>query len=368
MRRKAFTLVELMVAMGVLAIVMAMAGVIFKAALKSHRMAVANADVLSKFRLISQQLDQDFQGLRRDGEIFVAWVEDPNHEDLRLDRIGFYSIGDFQNYGEEEEVEKGRLARVTYMLGRRDGRSAQDQDPSERVLARSQHIYCHGSDQWLEEVAETNIVDADVTDWVDWLNALDGQHDPNTMQDWLQIERETKLRALWGIYDINIVADVTADETLYNCGYGTLADPNHPDHLHTVLCEGVGQFRIESWYEDPNDANDSRWIPAELHAFEESDLSSDEKIWSEPVRWLWYPYRELDVNGVVEAQGQYHLDRDDPGDSDYEPVLYEDEDLIPENFDEIPGLGRALRFTVTLYDSHGLLEQGRTFTHIVQLD
>ena len=365
MRRKAFTLVELMVAMGVLAIVMAMAGVIFKAALKSHRMAVANADVLSKFRLISQQLDHDFQGLRKDGEIFVAWVEDPTHQGFRLDRIGFYSIGDFQNYG-DDEVEKGRLARVTYMLGRRDGRPAQNQKPEERVLARSQHIYCYGSTQWLEEVAETNIIEANVTDWVDWHNAPDGQHDPNTLQDWLEIEREVKLRALWAIFDMNIVAD--AKEDLLTGEYGTQADPNHPDHLHTVLCEGVGQFRIESWYDDPNDANDSRWIPAELHVFEESELSSNEKIWSEPVRWLWYPSRKFEVDGDVQVQGEYHLDRNDPGDRDYEPILYDDPNLTPEHFDRIPGLGRALRFTVTLYDSRGLLEQGRTFTHIVQLD
>jgi hypothetical protein len=35
---------------------------------------------------------------------------------------------------------------------------------------------------------------------------------------------------------------------------------------------------------------------------------------------------------------------------------------------DIPGLGRALKFTFTLYDSKGILQNGRTFTHIVFLD
>ena len=39
-----------------------------------------------------------------------------------------------------------------------------------------------------------------------------------------------------------------------------------------------------------------------------------------------------------------------------------------ERFNEIPGLGRALKFTFTLYDSKGLIPGGRTFTHIVTLD
>jgi hypothetical protein len=41
--------------------------------------------------------------------------------------------------------------------------------------------------------------------------------------------------------------------------------------------------------------------------------------------------------------------------------------LNEEHFYEIPGLGRALKFTFTLYDSKGVIKEGRTFTHIVYL-
>jgi len=38
------------------------------------------------------------------------------------------------------------------------------------------------------------------------------------------------------------------------------------------------------------------------------------------------------------------------------------------DMDSIPGLGRALKFTFTLYDSKGVFKEGKKFTHIVYLD
>jgi hypothetical protein len=49
-------------------------------------------------------------------------------------------------------------------------------------------------------------------------------------------------------------------------------------------------------------------------------------------------------------------------------ITYPRDLLDEEHFDAIPGLGRALKFTFTLYDSRGILTEGRTFTHIVYLD
>ena len=47
---------------------------------------------------------------------------------------------------------------------------------------------------------------------------------------------------------------------------------------------------------------------------------------------------------------------------------YPADQIDEEHFDAIPGLGRALKFTFTLYDSRNLIKNGRTFTHIVYLD
>ena len=47
---------------------------------------------------------------------------------------------------------------------------------------------------------------------------------------------------------------------------------------------------------------------------------------------------------------------------------YPSDQIDEEHFNAIPGLGRALKFTFTLYDSRNLIKNGRTFTHIVYLD
>ena len=49
-------------------------------------------------------------------------------------------------------------------------------------------------------------------------------------------------------------------------------------------------------------------------------------------------------------------------------INYPSQQLNEANFHAIPGLGRALKFTFTLYDSKGIIKEGRTFTHIVNLD
>jgi len=106
---KAFTLVELLVAIGILAVVLSFASVIFRVCIDAHRTAIANVEIMQKLRAITNQLDSDFKGLRKDGEIFVAWVAKPvpavagyKDNDLdgyeRFDRIVFFADGDFQSY------------------------------------------------------------------------------------------------------------------------------------------------------------------------------------------------------------------------------------------------------------------------------
>lgn len=59
---------------------------------------------------------------------------------------------------------------------------------------------------------------------------------------------------------------------------------------------------------------------------------------------------------------------DGVSDGEYNELLFDPNDLVEEYFNEIPGLGRALKFTFTLYDSKGVFENGRIFSHIVYLD
>ncbi|MCP4454229.1 MAG: type II secretion system protein, partial [Planctomycetes bacterium] len=129
---KAFTLVEVLVAMALLVAVVAMAGTVFRVGIESQRMALANAEIMQKFRSITDQLNADFRGLCKEGEIYIAWKTDPDENDAEYgrhlgdDRIVFFTKGDFQSYKPNQgRVIRGNLARVTYMLGSR--RDAQDQ-------------------------------------------------------------------------------------------------------------------------------------------------------------------------------------------------------------------------------------------------
>ena len=93
--KRAFTLIELVVAVGLLAMMLVFAGGIFKASIGAQRTAGANADIMQKFRAITQQLNADFKGLRKDAPMGIVFVKDA--AGLRSDRIAFLSNGDFQS-------------------------------------------------------------------------------------------------------------------------------------------------------------------------------------------------------------------------------------------------------------------------------
>jgi hypothetical protein len=138
---------------------------------------------------------------------------------------------------------------------------------------------------------------------------------------------------------------------------GVVVDANDPSlSVQNILCKGVGQFRIQGW----NDSQ-KRWIPEEdpdgdgdwtddSDFFENSDPSDPNQV-----PGLWYPYRADPNVGFLVMNS-------DVGKN------YPRGKLTQQYFDEIPGLGRALKFTFTLYDSQGVIPGGRDFTYIVYLD
>ena len=142
---KAFTLIELLVAIGILAIVLSFSSVIFKVSIGAHRTAIANSEIMQKLRAITNQLNTDFDGLRKDGEIFVVWVAKPltttdyKDNDLdgyeRFDRIMFFADGDFQSY--KAPMVRGNVARICYMIAKKGNVSAEGQDRTKRVLANA---------------------------------------------------------------------------------------------------------------------------------------------------------------------------------------------------------------------------------------
>ncbi|MBN2138530.1 MAG: prepilin-type N-terminal cleavage/methylation domain-containing protein [Sedimentisphaerales bacterium] len=359
----AFTLMELMVAVAILGIVLSFAGVIFNASINTHRVAAANSEIMQKLRAITGQLDADFEGLRKDGEIFAAWVAVdrrtafPDYNDCdgdgfeRLDRIMFFTSGDFQSYGTAPMV-RGNLARVCYMLASRPATilgdpvlRASEQPRHDRVLARTQHIIT--ADPTIAAFNYSVFTDAN---WFEWNNVC--EYEKTTLEAWKHIPLFFKQDMLTEISDVNVF---TPGPVPHSNVRGAQVDPTDSRAIHMLLCEGVGEFKVQGWYDDQ-----ARWVP-EVDPDSNDVYTDSDFFWSTPllldrdnVPHVLYPYRRpegyghISLNGVL---GGYRADR-----------------VNEVNFNSIPGLGRALKFTFTLFDSKGIIKEGRTFTHIVYLD
>jgi prepilin-type N-terminal cleavage/methylation domain-containing protein len=341
---KAFTLIELMVSMGILVVVLLFAGVIFRVSINSHRTAQANAEIMQKLRAITNQLNADFKGLNKDGEIFVIWearqLQDTTYKDSdldgyeRFDRIMFFADGDFQSYGTNPMV-RGNTARICYTLARNSESRPEQQERPKRVLARTQHILT--SDTKLTNFLNPGSFSN--AQWLEWNNRY--EYDKTSIEQWKRIPLEEKRDMLSVICDVNALNSVINDDIK-----GAIVEPSDANSIHMLLCEGVGEFKIQGWYDTQR-----RWIP-EVDPDGDGNLADSHFYFadSNDVPGLLYPYPPyggLSINNT----------------------LYSREDGIDKtHFNEIPGLGRALKFTFTLYDSKGIIKEGRTFTHIVYLD
>jgi len=89
--KKAFTIMELLVAVGLLAVVLAAVGIVFRYSIDAQRTAASTAEVMHTLRAITDQINIDFTGLQKDGYL-VLWSDDSNSA------VYFFSTGDFQSW------------------------------------------------------------------------------------------------------------------------------------------------------------------------------------------------------------------------------------------------------------------------------
>ena len=135
---------------------------------------------------------------------------------------------------------------------------------------------------------------------------------------------------------------------------GAHVNPADARSIHMLLCEGVAEFKVQGWYDAQQ-----RWVP-EVDPDGDGPDADDSDFFDLPgspsvqVPGVLYPWRNLP--GIV--YGGVSINN----------MGYPSNQVNEANFNRIPGLGRALKFTFTLFDSKGIIEKGRTFTHIVYLD
>jgi len=355
---RAFTLIELVVAIGLLVMVISSAGMIFKISIETHRTTTANAEIMQKFRAITRQLNTDLQDLRKDSPLLIWFQQDEDTKE-RFDQIMFFSSGDFQstqlytedlgagNVPENYELEqagqkyvRGNTARIYYGQAKVNDDNPWDPDvlSSERILARRQHIL----------TAEP--------DFIDWPKEDMSNFDYTTND---RYEHDSLSLAQWKNVD-----PANYDKILTTCfGERSLIDSDIPQTFQRLMCEGVGSFTIQWAYWNPGTGEEEiRWFPSDNpDGEEETEEDSHFKLMNEEYPGLGlnekfgvYFYLPADLTSVeiwfpIEDVIQYE-------DSDEEVVYF------PEGF-----YPKAFKFTFTLYDSKGIIEGRRTFTHIVYL-
>lgn len=374
-----FTLVEMLVAVAVLAIALGAMGVIFRMSMDAYRASTATAEVMRKLRAVTSQLDTDFKGWRRDGLTFFEWdvyedpyylVDYPNdasqlaHRYHRNDRMFFFADGDFQTYDKQtgkdaanNDVTKdlrGNMARVSYMLARdSDGtwpiylgssstQSQRDERRRTRILARSQHIVtadpCFTNPSVAFPVLPGLAGRITTPALAEALAARNNsvEFDTDGLAVWADMPQEDFTGLPWDL-DLLMMAsaclgayypdDATGTGGLGDYG-GLRVDRNKAQDVHLILCEGVNDFQIQMW-------DGTMWVPRTGYI--------------DPVN------RNItDTDFKTKADGTYTVIDTAWG---YYYDIRQDSPFHPD----------ALKFTFKLYDSRGFFKDGLTFTHIVYL-
>lgn len=387
--KKGFTIIELLLAVGLLAVLLVVSGAVFRMATKAYRTAAATGEIARKLRAVTDQIDADFRGIRKDGIVFFVWVPAPVDKDGRMlfpgspgfnaanvagyrrfDRAFFFADGDFKSYAEwpctsstppyvtSNKIVHGNVARIGYMVGHDASNiSPQNQPAAERVLARSQHILIkdpllvrdldgNGAAMPVPDfpafgampiplmgVANTNYIYMNNTREYDWA----------TLAEWNNATLDEQVEMLTVATDIRISRPwATPPENADPTTGGLRVDKDAIPllNVHQMFCEGVGQFSIQCWSQDPADPLGPRWFP---QLDKDGDGKEGEAAADTDFGWD----ASLNIIDTVNVIG----------------VLYD-----PARDDFKADVGRALKFTFTLYDSRSIFKDGKTFTHIVYLD
>ncbi len=290
--QQAFTLIELVVAVAILAMVMSFVGIIFKFGIGSYRAAVANAQIMRKLRAVTNQLNSDFKGLRRDAPLLI-WFEqypDPCYPNdptkyQRFDQIMFFAAGDFQSTQLYADINgnglepadsgfpiRGNLARIHYAQAQLfDPIIAAPRDPynmpdPDRILARRRHIL-----PLPYRKANGKLYYGELVEWPDPCN----------------VGRTFRRKTSYGVYN----NEAYEHDTLPLSRWKTLPSTDWPhviagcfdlrpeiamhDHntFHKLMCEGMGSLKIQWAYWDPTTT-----LP-----------DPDKTGWHPPAPLRWYP-------------------------------------------------------------------------------
>ncbi len=348
--KKGFTLIEVVVAVGLLAMVIAFSSVIFNVSIETRRTAGANAEIMQKLQAITSQLNRDFAGLRPDAPLLIWFDQDTSLTDPnRYDQIMFFADGDFQSTQLYQALANkpvvGNVARIYYGQASlwRTSAGYLGFDYA-RTLARRTHILTADSSlpQFPLEGANfaASFTPADNNSF---------EHDTNSLSQW---------KVITGTQANN---DKIIETCFGNTITGVIGRPQidfvsqPPVGLHMLMTEGVGSFAVQwGYWGSILNVPVLRWFPS-------NDPNGDGSATSD---------FELMGAGVVVPFGSYFNLQQPPTIADWYSISnIENNPNVQKIFLKTDaGLPKALKFTFRIYDSKGIIKGGRTFTHIVYLE
>jgi len=375
-KNKAFTIVELVVAMGLLVMLVGLSSVVFSTTVKAHRKATATIEITRNLRVVTEQLNADFRGLRKDAPL-MFWFDSTVTAGVeeRFDMTHFFADGDFQTVREysvrydsdndgvlessdavRPEILSGNLARIFY--GHTNSPAPAPDFQTYQVLSRKSHILTSHSGAIFnfgeipqvtnatmyapfdlsfgilpgaginsdENKLEFNTIP--LTDWINALNYLDGVN-PQNANHFITYCLTDASRP---------VIDLTDFET-----------------LHLLMAQGVMDFAIQ-------------W------AYTPDDLQLPVAGFIEGIRW--FPNVDPDGDPLTNDSdfagmnggnpfGVYFTLPDGTTNLNWFSIQYCRTQGVYFSNTFYP---KALKFTFRLKDANKIFPDGKTFTHIIYLD
>ncbi len=323
--KRGFTLLELVIAIGILGVMLAFGGVIFNVSIDAYRTGGAQNEIMQKLRAITGQLETDLGQLQKDGYLILQtkyYRFEPADKDkpdsyFHKAQAYFFSTGDFQSWFSNH---RSNIARIYFG---HDFRSL-----SADISTADNWRIVHDIILLDPNTAALPIADCAVISYAHCKNNL------NNLEDWQYVLNNS------------VVIDTQS-------GSAT--------NLHSLMAQNVGSVNIQ-WTDGTTYVDPDKYVNP--HSY--SSLA-----WFGAGTTVGVLTRGLGWSEVIEGDPNYAAIE-----TVSEPAIYNFGDgTVYEQAYQVgwqPNIRiqwpKALKFTFTIYDSKGIIEHGKTFTHIIYLD